>query len=416
MLINVMKLSFSKKMALFSALISLPLFFSFAFILVRTVHAPSLVFMAGGSVAFALLLATVVYFFNQKLMAKVHAIESTIKQARSGNLTVRIDTLAANCSAIRNCGKNECSDYGKVAHCWREVGSFVGHKDEIQCPRILGGKIKDCSECNVYDITRGDEFNSIADGVNTLVGMLDVVIRKIGDNTAALADGINQTYNATQSIAQGTQQQSAAFEEISSSVQSNAENVKSADALTRNVTQKVQRTESVINGTVEAMKLIEKNSAQIEEAVEIIRDIADQTNLLALNAAIEAARAGEHGKGFAVVADEVRQLAERSGSSAKEIEQQIKMSRAHVQNGVKISQGAGESTKEITVAISDIEQRLTAISGATQEQAAAMEENTSVVEATAAAAEQVTSTIEGLLMRANDLKDMTTKYQITVKK
>jgi methyl-accepting chemotaxis protein len=259
---------------------------------------------------------------------------------------------------------------------------------------------------------RGDEIGDISralDAVNAKVGKMILQVRDASDN---LVGATEQISSASQQISDGAQQQSASFEELSSSVQNNAGNASQANELAQSTAQNAEKAGSNMDATIDAIGAIEKSSKQIADAVAIITDIADQTNLLALNAAIEAARAGEHGKGFAVVADEVRKLAERSASSAKEISSLIKESLQQVESGVTLTRATGDSLKQMVEDISKVATQLQSISGATHEQAAAMEENTSITESNASASEELAASGEELAGQANTLRVMVSGFKV----
>ncbi|MBF0479278.1 MAG: HAMP domain-containing protein [Candidatus Omnitrophica bacterium] len=256
-----------------------------------------------------------------------------------------------------------------------------------------------------------DEIADVAKWFNVFVGKIEGIIMQVKKGAVSIDELTSEISASSRQIADGAQQQSSSFEELSSSVQANADNVRNANDLAQNVSKEALEAGQAMDSNVEAINVIEKGSNQMAEAVEFITDIADQTNLLALNAAIEAARAGEHGKGFAVVADEVRQLAERSATSAKEIQGLIKENLRQVERGVHISTEAGEKTKSIIQRVKKIAEQLSSIAEASQEQSAAMEENTSITESNAASAGAMATTSEEMASNAENLQKMVSQFK-----
>ncbi|PTB28599.1 chemotaxis protein [Paraburkholderia caribensis] len=240
-------------------------------------------------------------------------------------------------------------------------------------------------------------------------------VRRNADHVALAAAEIangNQDLSArTGGQAAAIQQASASIEEFGSTIQQNSANAREANALAVSASHVATRGGNVVGQVVETMQTINASSHEISVIVGLIEGIAFQTNILALNAAVEAARAGEHGIGFAVVAAEVRSLAQRSAAAAKEIKRLVAANQARVEQGtgladdavatmsdvVRSIQRVASIVAEITVASGEQEKGVLQIGLAVRQIDDNTQRNAALVEQSAAAAESLREQAEELV-------------------
>ena len=279
--------------------------------------------------------------------------------------------------------------------------------------------------CNI--VPEGDEpIDLLAGGISKMIVDLRGVIGNVVSAANGFADASHTIAERATGVAVGTQALGATVEEMNASIDgltysinSIAENTSNADFLAKATQQEAEAGARAVAKSIEAMDLINRSSEDIGEIVKVISEIANQTNMLAFNAAIEAARAGEHGLGFSVVADEVRKLAERSSQATKEISKLINESVKRVSTGSEISRQASDAFDKIvsgvaktTLAISDIskaanEQLLTA-----REVSSAIQYIAEETEKSAANCDSIARSTDGLNERAGSLNQTVSGFVV----
>lgn len=294
----------------------------------------------------------------------------------------------------------------------------------------------------------------IKDSINKLGDSVGRILREVSEAVHATASASNQISSSTEELAAGTQEQSAQTGEIASAVnqmtativqttrhageaastaKQAGDNAKKGGEAVEKTIEGINKVAKVVTRAAGVVDELGKGSEQIGEIVQVIDDIADQTNLLALNAAIEAARAGEQGRGFAVVADEVRKLAERTTKATKEIANMIKKIQVdtkeavtsmnegtkEVEVGITLAQAAGESLQQIIEAVVKVSDIINQVAAASEEQSSAAEQIskniesiTNVTHETASGTQQIARAAEDLNRLTNNLQDLIQQFKV----
>jgi methyl-accepting chemotaxis protein len=280
---------------------------------------------------------------------------------------------------------------------------------------------------DVPKVQSRDEIGTMNAGFREMLGSLNNLISQVNTAVAQVGMGSHQVAQASQSLSSGATEQASSLEEVSSSLteingqaQHNAESADKANAMARTTTDNAQTGNKQMQELISAMAKINDSSEEIKQVVKVIDDIAFQINLLALNANVEAARAGKYGKGFAVVADEVRNLAVRSAEAVKDTTRMVEESVQNTEEGAQAAGVAAQQLAEIVSGSTKVADLLSEIAVASKEQAQGVEQISSsleqidqVTQSNTASAEESASAAEELAAQAEHLRVLVARFKVS---
>ena len=299
-------------------------------------------------------------------------VKDVVSQVNQGKLDVSVEKTTSNKSL------NELKDI------LNDMIETINHNVNKDINPILA-QLKEYSQLNFVN-NIPDANGNIAKGLNDLANIINEMLQEnkangmnLGESSKILLENVDILNKASNETAVSLEETAAALEEITSTVVNNTERIATMSGHSDELSHSIEEGQKLATYTVESMDSINEQTQSIADAITIIDQIAFQTNILSLNAAVEAATAGEAGKGFAVVAQEVRNLASRSAEAAKEIKELVENATDKTNSGKKIADDMINGYVKLQENITKTTNLIADISSSSKEQRTGIEQINDVV-------------------------------------
>lgn len=371
----------------------------------------AIVAYSSGAVFIILAMFLQLYMFknlDKMIVSQIKKLVNATNEIAKGNVDISVEIDSKD-------------EIGQLAKDFNNM--ILGIREQIKIVEAI-----EIGDLTVKSIPRSDKdvmmlsLNKTLKNLNNLLGNFNIAAEQVNS-------GIYEVASTTQNIASGATEQAASVQELNESISKvmeeaneNTSHVEEASEHVEQAVLKIKKSNEYMSEMLEAMNKIEVFSAKISSITKLIDDIAFQTNILALNASIEAAHAGEAGKGFAVVADEVRNLAVKSGEAAKNTAQLTGDTVLAVKNGTQIASETASVLQDVSNKITAVGEIMLQIESGSYNQKTAIEHITfsterisDVVQSNAASAEEASASADELSKQATLLMDEISKFKLTGK-